>query len=175
MALIEKQGCLLKAFETGEVTAIGHCANTWGIMGAGIALQIKKQYPKAHVMAQQYAQFKDNLENVEFLHLPFHAHCISLFRDNQPKFLFNLYGQEAIGVGNPQYQETRRNVSYAVLAKALKEMHYYLLEWPQVKIGFPKYMGCYRAGGDWHIVSELIRDTFLTKDVYIYELGAETP
>ena len=37
------------------------------------------------------------------------------------------------------------------------------------KILIPKYIGCGLAGGDWNIVSEIIEEVFIDKDVLIVD------
>lgn len=41
-------GCLLDAFDKGEVDVIGHCCNMQNTFGSGIAEDIRERYPKAY-------------------------------------------------------------------------------------------------------------------------------
>ena len=54
------KGCLLEAFDKGEVICIAQCVNTRGVMGAGLALQTKKKYPNVfNVYSKVCSQEKD--------------------------------------------------------------------------------------------------------------------
>lgn len=123
-------------------------------MGSGIARQIKNRFPEAYA-----ADCQTQRGDLEKLGKISWAKC-------KGKIVFNLYGQF-------RYGTERRHLDYDALKSALEAMQAQLLTETQRanwKIGFPKYMGCGLAGGDWSIVSNIIESVFVDEDIYIYSL-----
>ena len=143
-------GDLVEAFLRGDVNVLGHQANCFNTMGAGIALQIKQRLPEAYA-----------------------ADCRTL-RGNPRKLgtmsyavigggvVFNLYGQFKFG-------REKRQTDYDALRSSLKLMANKLEDKKQTAmIGLSK-LGCNNAGGDWTVVSSIISDELAGFDVTIYQ------
>lgn len=147
-----KKGDLIKAFQSGEVAAIGHQSNCFNTMGSGVALAVKNAFPEAY-----------------------EADCITIKGDKSklgsmsccmtPKGpIFNLYGQYRYGKDGDLYTD------YEALSSAMERMAFVLkMAEHDNPVGFPK-IGCGTAGGNWEIVSALIDIHFSDFEVYIYEL-----
>ena len=146
------KGDLLEYFRSGKVDHMGHVCNLLGVMGAGIAHQIKNQYPRAY---DAYKKFEDDYGlspgSVSYGKVA----SLDLFPDD--KKIFNLHAQPTLGAGV--------NIDYDALRDSLK-----LVE-PMIKtgevVGFPKFMGSALAGGDWNIVEKIIDETFEDRDVTV--------
>lgn len=115
---------------------IGHQVNCKGVMGAGLALQIKNAYPEAFELYKKACMDgRLTLGKMQLIQLT----------DNL--YLANLAGQDGYGKG--------LQTNYDALKKALISLH----ELNQI-LGsvpyLPYNMGCGLAGGDWSIVEDLI-------------------
>lgn len=147
-----KKGDLIKAFQSGEVTAIGHQSNCFNTMGSGVALAVKNAFPEAY--AADCTTIKGDKSKLGSM-----SCCMT------PKGpIFNLYGQYRYGKDGDLYTD------YEALSSAMERMAFVLLMAGHNKpVGFPK-IGCGTAGGNWEIVSALIDIHFSDFEVYIYEL-----
>lgn len=147
MAIKIVKGCLLSALKNGEVRVIAHCANMQNTFGSGIAKSIREQFPPAY-------------DSDCLWHHSDRKAAYSLAVIDTNKFIFNLYGQV-------NYGREKRQVHYGLLANAMARMARVCNEGE--RIGFPFNMGCFRAGGDWEVVYELIEVFFKHCDVTIYQ------
>ena len=147
------KGDLLGAFKCGEVQDILHQVNCQGVMGAGIAKQIRKMCPK------HYEGYKDHIEYYEGLVL---GTTIVTYSSEFDGYVYGLFGQENYG------RDGKRHTNYAALISALEYCGFY----NKSRIGVPKYMGCGLAGGDWDIVETLLKDFEELNNVefWVYEL-----
>lgn len=147
-----KKGDLIKAFQSGEVTAIGHQSNCFNTMGSGVALAVKNAFPEAY--AADCTTIKGDKSKLGSM-----SCCMT------PKGpIFNLYGQYRYGKDGDLYTD------YEALSSAMERMAFVLLMAAHNEpVGFPK-IGCGTAGGNWEIVSALIDIHFSDFEVIIYEL-----
>lgn len=154
-------GCLLDAFDRGDVDVIGHCCNMQNNFGAGIAKSIKERYPVAYSADTQW-----------YKSLTRRSYSIGIVPKSESGLrlmaIFNLYGQEYYGYFGEFYKQHKRQLDYDRFEICLKEMS------QQVPVehivGFPYKMGCDRAGGDWKIVLPMIEEYFKDHQVKIYKL-----
>lgn len=125
-----------------------HICNTQGVMGSGIALEIKNRIPSA------YAAYKD-CESVVGLYLG-GISCSGK--------VANLHAQRNYGRGT-------RHLNYGALVSCFRsfieryDYHY------GEEVVIPHLMGCDRAGGDWEIVMELIEFILCDFNVTICAIG----
>lgn len=153
-------GDLLAALREGDVNVIGHQCNCFSEMSAGIARQIRQQFPGAYEADRELT-----LSPQERLGK------ISYWRESD-QAIFNLYGQYHYGVG-------QRQTDYDALRSALTLMLQEINEWEKedpnyrAKIGFPYMIGCGLAGGEWDVVEKIIEDVFVRQggrdDVVFYQ------
>lgn len=144
-------GCLLEAFDKGEVTVMAHCCNMQNVMGAGIAKQIKSRYPKAFEADKQwYRQHKDTRSTFS---------CAVVGSG----IIFNVYGQVNYG-----RQPNHMYLDYELLKQSLMDVAYHC---DDEIIGLPYGIGCGLAGGDWSEVLKIIEEVFQNCKVKIYKLG----
>ena len=132
-------GDLVEAFLRGDINVLGHQANCFNTVGAGIALQIKQRLPEAY--AADCATLKGNPRKLG--KMSYAVIGIGM--------VFNLYGQFKFG-------REKRQTDYDALRSALRMMAVKLTDHKHTaKIGLSK-LGCNNAGGDWSIVSSIITD-----------------
>lgn len=144
MAIIYKQGNVVDALINGDVDYIAHCCNAQGVMGSGVAKEIKERVPEAYLA---YRRSEMSLGDVS---------CDG--------GVYNLIAQLNYGYDGKRY------VNYGALAACFVRMRMDL--WVNDTIGIPYKMASDRAGGDWDVVLELIEHLVVpyVKDVVIYKL-----
>ena len=134
------KGDALKVFEESQSAVLIHQVNCQGVMGGGIAKQIRDKYP------MHYADYEE---------------CISHFGGDE------MFGEYFFTVVNPtrsivglfsqfDYGTDTRHTNYAAFTKAICEMIDWLTD--GVDIIIPKYIGCGLGGGDWNIIEQILLD-----------------
>ncbi len=144
------KGDAVKALVDGEIQHLGHCVNCQGVMGAGIALQIKQTFPEVFKVYKKHTCADYLGKNIEVKVGP------------QGYSVHNLHGQL-------NYGRDKRHLNYAALGSALMQMSMVGVEQGET-VGFPYLMGCGLAGGYWEIVKEMIQFHFKGHSVNIYKL-----
>lgn len=133
-----------------NVDIICHQTNCKGVMGAGIALQIRNTYPNVYQLYKQYcAKYGSGL-----LGKTLFVNC------NDGKIVANLFGQDGYGRGFCQ-------TDYAALEKAIASVEKIATKGKK-SVGFPYKIGCDLAGGDWSIVKNIIKKYFEKSEVDCY-------
>jgi O-acetyl-ADP-ribose deacetylase (regulator of RNase III) len=132
---------------------IGHQANCFTTMGAGVAAAIKKKYPRA---------FEADCEDTRSPSDKFGSYTAAV---QDGVTIYNLYGQF-------NYGSHAQQTNYYKLFDALRLMKLDIIEnntgnRSRPKIGFPK-LGCGLAGGDWNIVYGIISTVFHDREVFVY-------
>lgn len=140
-------GDLLDAKETYIV----HQVNCYGMMGKGVALQIKNRYPDIFRRYQDYC----NEHKVKNL-----IGRLLLIPTDDGKVICNLFGQERFGYGK-QYTDI------AALSKAMNSLAKIVPT--NEPIAMPYMIGCGNGGADWNIVHQLIQDIFKKHTVVLYK------
>lgn len=132
---------------------IGHQVNCIGVMGAGLAKQIRNKYP---VVFKEYKKFVDSQSNKYNL-----LGAQQLVSISEQKYISNLFGQK--GIGRFQQQS-----DYEALESSLTKL-LYLAETSNLSVALPHGVGCGLAGGDWDIVYEIIDKVFQDYGVTLYK------
>lgn len=135
---------------------ICHQCNCQGVMGSGVAAEVKRRYPHVYkAYRKDYEQGKLRLGYVNFANATTY------------QTIANMCGQDKYGYDGSQY--TR----YEELQKCLNRVEEYAFNEYIVKptIAFPYLMSCYRGGGDWNIVYKMIEETFKDYNVEIWRLN----
>ena len=139
---------------------ICHQVNCRGVMGAGIARQIRERWPLVYSSYKAHCERCRNGDDTLLGTL----WGVAIDRDNRSsQWVINMFAQDDYG-----YYDSRFT-SYDAFAKCLEQMRDRL---PIDKtIGFPKGIGCGFGGGDWNVISSLIESILgSSHHVYIYEL-----
>jgi O-acetyl-ADP-ribose deacetylase (regulator of RNase III) len=144
------KGNAVSALINGEIDILLHVCNNKGVMGSGIALEIKSRIPDAY-------------ESYKYIHGKFGLELGSGtygFVADTDRWVYNMVAQDGYGIG-------KRFLNYGALSKCLVNI---AAEARGSKIGLPYKMGADRAGGDWEIVLELVEFYLKDYDVRIYQL-----
>lgn len=136
---------------------ICHQVNCQGVMGSGIARQIKEKWPEV------YWSYRDTYEIMHAVSRNRLLGSVDVAMINcSTQMVLNMFAQDTCGYDGARY------TSYDAFAKCLEEIA--LIVPRDSTIGFPKNIGCGLGGGDWRIVSAMIEAILgETHDVYIYE------
>lgn len=138
-----------------DADVIIHQVNCRGVMGSGIAKQIRDKYPMV------YSSYKNICKDYKPEVLLGHAQYVVV---NDDKTICNVFGQLNYGYKDKVY------TNYKALEKAFK----YIAKHSKDKtIAIPYNIGCCRGGGDWSIVYKLIQEIFKDCDVTLYEYNGD--
>jgi len=130
---------------------IGHQVNCMGVMGAGLALSIRKAYPQAYDdYKEAHSKSRLFLGNI----------IVSEISTEPPFFIMHMCGQHLYG---REGQYTNYKALEICLKKIHKfrDVHYgafgkYGTFGGMLPIYFPYRIGCGLAGGNWKTVLEII-------------------
>ena len=134
---------------------IVHQTNCQGVMGHGIALQVKQKYPEVFKAYHQYC--KTNL-GTDILGTSL------ICEANDGKYIANIFGQLNYGAG--------LQTDYEKLKQGLQEVHDFAKE-RDLSVAIPYKIGCGLAHGDWNIVFDLITEVFsddVPMNIYKFEV-----
>ena len=137
----EVKGDLLKMALSGEFDVIAHGCNCFCVMGAGIALQIKRQFPKAAEADKRTVEGDEKKMGL----------CSVANQHNV--WIVNAYTQFLPGM----------NVNYTAIRKCMK---YIKVHFSGERIGLP-LIGCGIAGGDWKKVKKIFEEELAGEDVTV--------
>jgi O-acetyl-ADP-ribose deacetylase (regulator of RNase III) len=131
---------------------IGHQVNCQGVMGAGLASQLRSKYP---TLFPRYKEFVNGLPDKELL-----LGCTQVIKVDNYKYIANLFGQLKYGRGRLYTHYASLDYSLKLLKEKAK-IH-------KLTVALPYGIGCGLAGGDWNIVYGMIEDAFEDYEVTIY-------
>ena len=130
-----------------------HQVNCQGVMGSGLAAQVKHKLPRAYNVYKEKCDAVNNkhdmLGDVQMVA------CLS----DAGFVLANIFGQNTFG-RNPDKCYT----SYKAVRKALRNI---AASYPNVTIRIPYLMGCALGGGNWNEVSAIIQEELVDKGVSV--------
>lgn len=133
-------------FKSGA-DVICHQVNCQGVMGSGIARQVREKYPWVYgayrdFVFDKYGQKKSSIALL--------GRSLRVFI-NETTVIENLFGQDTYG------KETKTYTDYGALETALITVK---LRSAGKTIAIPHLIGCARGGGDWNIVYKMIERVF---------------
>ena len=136
---------------------ICHQVNCQGVMGSGIARQIRERWPEV------YKDYRDWYELITSNHAIMLGANDYTPVDDYTKTVISMAAQFCCGYDGKKY------TSYDAFYSCLKQI---TIDVPKGrKIGFPKNIGCGLGGGNWKVISALIEEILGNDyEVYIYEL-----
>jgi hypothetical protein len=148
------EGNLIDALFQKQCDAVAHCCNCKGVMGSGIALEIKNRIPSAYAAYKQYeTAYGLKLGSVSSADAEYHLlgqpDCVY----GEGHQVYNLHAQAEYGYG-------KRQVDYEALYVALETVKAVMNKRQQNILGVPYKMACDRAGGDWRIVNSMLESLF---------------
>lgn len=133
MEIIE--GDILETRNQHGSTIICHQVNCQGVMGAGLAKQIKQRWP--HVFTS-YRNFLDRSATALG-----HSQLVEV---DENLFVANIFAQNGYGTN-------RRHTDYGAVAKAFDSLSLKTIR--DDKVYIPYGMGCGLGGGDWDAYLEI--------------------
>lgn len=159
MKIIYKNGDVLDASET----YIAHGCNCQGKMGKGVALEIRKKFPKA------YDEYINRFET-EGLHLG-SIIIVSVGTPLEEKYIINCLTQFTYS-SNPDIM----NISYNALRASMRKINLFFKDKEGVNEVAMPTIGASLGGGDWKTISQIIEEEskFFQPIVYIKEGKNET-
>lgn len=138
-------------FESGA-DVILHQVNCQGVMGSGIAKQVREKYPEVFDAYKTLCDIKSDKSEL--------LGTAQFVRVGENGYIVNLFSQENFGYDGKCY------TSYNAIRECLEDVNNYF---SHETIAIPYLMGCYRGGGDWNVVYKMIGDIFNRNDVLICE------
>ena len=138
MKIIEKN---ILTVENGIIIQSVNCQ---GVMGSGLAKQIRDKYPKVYDRYSKYCQSKEHDFELLGEILPV------MVRGNLT--IVNIFSQLFYGRENQRYTE------YSALKSAFEDISENIEFWNKGdnNIYIPYLMGAGLGGGDWNIISKMI-------------------
>lgn len=147
------EGNLLDMFDNGDFDVIAHGCNCLGVMGAGIALQIKNRYPMAfYHYIHLYETSGLNLGD---------AQKVKYTENGRFQEIYNLMTQYSIGIkpnGEFPFDIIAYQNALEIMIKDIKSTYVECETYP-VKVGIPR-IGSGLAGGDAIGIEQTTREIF---------------
>jgi O-acetyl-ADP-ribose deacetylase (regulator of RNase III) len=148
-------------FESGA-NIICHQVNCQGVMGSGIAKQVKEKYPNVY---KNYKKWCDNKKPEDLLG---EIQYVTLNSDDKFFGIMNVFGQLNYGYDGKCYTD------YEALRNSFTKIHEFCEQFYKFhaflpEIAFPYKFGCARGGGDWDIVYKMIEETLRDCNILICE------
>lgn len=151
MEILQINGNILDA--TTDV--IAHQVNCQGVMGAGLAKQIRDKWPNVFTHYKDYCNrntdewgsIKDLLGSCQIIEFP-------------DKYIANLFGQD-------KYGRDKRYTNYDAIYTALNNLAVQMMDNGIESVAFPYGMSCGLAGGDWRIIMTMIECVFENTNIRI--------
>ena len=135
-------------FESGA-DIICHQVNCQGVMGSGIAKQVREKFPnvyKDYKLMCDDEHIKENLlGSAQFL----------FTNSSETQMIANLFAQERYGYDGSCYTD------YDALRSCLEKV---ALVCVGHTVAIPYLMSCHRGGGYWNTVYSMIEDVFADSD-----------
>jgi O-acetyl-ADP-ribose deacetylase (regulator of RNase III) len=145
------KGDLIEFALRGDFDLIGHGANCFNTMGAGIAKAIKERVPEAYDIDQMTS--KGDIRKLGNFTYAYH--------EEGDFYAINCYSQYNYGINH--LDGTANPLDYEALALCLRKINHIF---KGKSIGLPM-IGCGLAGGDWDRVSKIIETELKDMDVTI--------
>lgn len=147
--IIEKRGDILSPNKTGHDVIVCHQVNCLGVMGAGLAKQMREKFP---LMYLEYKRLCYSTADKKSLLGEVLTH--SVIYNGYEYTIANLFGQVQIGT-------SRCYTNYDALRKALQTVRHIASPLPgraAWRVRVPYKMGCGLAGGDWKVVRSIVQE-----------------
>lgn len=139
---------------------IVHQVNCFGVMGSGIAKQVRDIYPEVYTNYKQLCELNRN--NARAL-MGFTYIC----RTRTGRYVANLFGQFDFGTNKYKIY-----TNYDALRSCFKNLNTFVKSHNnRMKVAIPYNIGCCRGRGDWNVVLRIIADELNDIDVEIWKLN----
>lgn len=129
-------------FESGA-DVICHQVNCQGVMGSGIAKQVKERFPQVF---DEYKKFCNSTPNKSELL----GSVLGVYVDDVG-YIVNIFAQDKFGYDGKRY------TNYKALQNGLDHANKLVFG---KTIAIPYLIGCCRGGGNWNVVYSMIEKIF---------------
>ena len=132
-----------------DAELIAHQVNCKGVMGSGVAKQIRDRWPEVYAMYKEAVTKRGDslLGRIQVCNVPIYTF------DMQTYNIVNMFAQNGYG-------RERRYTDYTALQSCLMKLKEYALKY-QMSVAIPFGIGCGNGGGDWNgVVYPMILDLF---------------
>lgn len=150
MEIVYKTGNLLDA----QTDVIAHQVNCQGVMGSGVAKQIRNKWPRA------YDSYVSHCYDYTTYTHELLGEC-QLVQVNDNQCVANLFGQNYYGRDNKRY------TSYDGIYDALTSLATLMMSNGMKSLAIPYKMSSDRGGADWNVVLAMIESVFKDTDITI--------
>lgn len=127
----------------GKYSIFCHQVNCRGVMGAGLALQIKRRYPSV---------YNDYISECNTTHYLLGSKICTLTSDN--RICISMFTQDGYGTGKC-YTDYK---AFKMCLDGIADELNWLDPDGTDEIAFPYGIGCGLAGGDWNIIESLLKE-----------------
>jgi O-acetyl-ADP-ribose deacetylase (regulator of RNase III) len=148
------EGNLITLALMGEFDVIAHGCNCRSTMGAGIAVSMARTFGCDKFKMELIGPTIDKLGNIDYeRRCVFKGNLVPLLSPDAGKTLYvvNAYTQNYYGVNH--HDGKKSPVDYEAITLCMKKMNEKFMG---MHIGLPK-IGAGLAGGDWNVISEIIK------------------
>lgn len=147
------------AYKTGNVLdaqtdVIAHQVNCQGVMGSGVAKQIRDKW------ANVYAAYRSEYDLFADLNKSLLGNC-QLVQVNDNQYVANLFGQNYYG------KDGKRYTSYDAIYEALTSLRQQMTNDNLKSLAIPFHMSCDRGGADWKVLIAMLCSVFEETDISI--------
>ena len=130
---------------------ICHQVNCRGVMGKGLAKQIKYKYPNVYNKYVSYCNQNNILGTVLYVYI------------GNGQYIANLFGQNDYGMNTRKTDYNALEKCFQTIANHAREKH--------LSVAIPYNIGCGLGGGNWPIVLNIISKRFKDRSIVkIYKL-----
>ncbi len=138
---------------------ICHCVNSIFVMGAGVALAIKKKWPIVYSKYKAWRHSNPQLGDVQFVKVA------------SKIVVANIMGQEGIG-----FKDGIAPIRYEAMDRGFKKVTEIAKKY-DASVHLPLYVCCGLAGGKWDKIEELIINDLCSNEieVFIYDFNNTRP
>lgn len=154
-----------------DADAILHQVNCQGVMGSGIAKQVREKFPTVFkyykARCDEDKRFKEQSGITKSRLLGLAQVC---YKEDYPvgdikdkQVIINLFAQDRYGYDGNCYTD------YEALRKCLKTVN---RQFSGKRVAIPYLMACHRGGGDWDTVYQMIVEELADCDVTLYRYTA---
>lgn len=149
---------------TSDANVFVHQVNCKGIMGSGVAKQVRLLFPET------YCEYKRMcMEHEDSSELLGYALTRCEQYAGKEIYVANLFAQDGYGYDGKRY------TNYSAFRSALKMLKVHItilqiLDDCKLKIAMPYRIGCDRGGGDWNVIHGIIEEELGDFDITLYEL-----
>jgi O-acetyl-ADP-ribose deacetylase (regulator of RNase III) len=145
--MIYLEGDLIQAPQT----VIVHGCNNRGVMGSGVARQIRARWPLAY-----------EVYNIQFAQAGLALGSLVNVQTEDGKIIVNAITQDGFGGDGAMY------VSYDAIEQCFIALNDYMRDWNLQEAALPR-IGAGLGGGDWQVIEQIINSTATNYTPVVYD------